>query len=73
MEKEKTVYVGIDVSKGYADFIVLNHEKKIVETNFQLDDNHIGHGLFEKKITEFNSSGIKVVCGLESKIGRAHV
>jgi transposase len=69
MEKEKTVYVGIDVSKGYADFIVLNHEKKIVETNFQLDDNHIGHGLFEKKITEFNSSGIKVVCGLESTGG----
>ncbi|MCZ2247187.1 MAG: IS110 family transposase [Bacteroidia bacterium] len=69
MGKEKTVYIGIDVSKGYADFIVLNQEKKVVESNFQLDDNHIGHSVLHEKITSLNSSGFKVVCGLESTGG----
>jgi len=69
MGKEKTVYVGIDVSKGYADFILLDSEKKIIESNFQLDDNHVGHSLLQKKITALNSTGIKVVCGLESTGG----
>lgn len=69
MEKEKTIYAGIDVSKGYADFILLDQEKKIIETNFQLDDNYIGHDLFQKKLTALNAEGFKVVCGLESTGG----
>lgn len=36
-------YLGIDVSKGYADFIMLNENKQIVEQNFQLDDTFEGH------------------------------
>jgi transposase len=36
-------YLGIDVSKGYADFIVLNNQKEIVVENFQLDDTFEGH------------------------------
>lgn len=36
-------YLGIDVSKGYADFTLLDSNKKIVESNFQLDDTFIGH------------------------------
>lgn len=69
MEKEKTIYAGIDVSKGYADFILLDQEKKIIETNFQLDDNYIGHELFQKKLKALNAEGFKVVCGLESTGG----
>jgi hypothetical protein len=33
-------YLGIDVSKGYADFTLLNEQKKELETVFQLDDPH---------------------------------
>ena len=50
------LFMGIDVSKGYADFIILNQHKKITEPNFQLDDTYNGHAelyeliyaLFEK-------------------------
>jgi transposase len=41
-------YFGIDVSKGYADFVMLDANKKIIESNFQLDDTFDGHNqLFE--------------------------
>jgi transposase len=36
-------YLGIDVSKGYADFVILDQHKNIVEKNFQLDDTIEGH------------------------------
>ena len=36
-------YLGCDVSKGYADFIVLDSGKKIIEPVFQLDDTFEGH------------------------------
>ncbi len=36
-------YLGIDASKGYADFVILDHEKLCVEPNFQLDDTFDGH------------------------------
>ena len=36
-------YLGIDVSKGYADFIMINQKKQVVEPNFQLDDTFDGH------------------------------
>ena len=37
------LFMGIDVSKGYADFLIINQDKNIVEPNFQLDDTHNGH------------------------------
>jgi len=40
---QKTYFIGIDVSKGYADFTILDKSKKIVEENFQLDDTFEGH------------------------------
>ena len=41
-------YMGIDVSKGYADFVILDAKKRVVEPNFQLDDTFHGHcKLFE--------------------------
>jgi transposase len=38
-----TYYLGIDVSKGYADFVILDDKKRSVEENFQLDDTFEGH------------------------------
>ena len=46
-------YLGIDVSKGYADFIILNKDKKVVEDNFQLDDTFEGHNQLNKIISGF--------------------
>ena len=44
----KKYFMGIDVSKGYADITVLDSRKRIVEENFQLDDTFEGHNkLFE--------------------------
>lgn len=40
---QQNFYLGIDVSKGYADFIILDENKKVVEDNFQLDDTFEGH------------------------------
>ena len=41
-------YMGIDVSKGYADFVILDAKKDVVEPNFQLDDTFGSHcKLFE--------------------------
>lgn len=40
--------MGIDVSKGYADFVILDAKKNVVEPNFQLDDTFRSHcKLFE--------------------------
>ncbi len=36
-------YMGIDVSKGYADLTILNQQKEVIEENFQLDDTFEGH------------------------------
>ena len=40
--------MGIDVSKGYADFLLLDQNKKVIEETFQLQDNGTGR----KKLTE---------------------
>ena len=36
-------YLGVDVSKGYADFVMLDDKKQPIEENFQLDDTFDGH------------------------------
>jgi len=37
------LYLGGDVSKGYADWVILSEMKQIVLENFQLDDTYAGH------------------------------
>jgi transposase len=49
----QTFYLGIDVSKGYADFIILNSEKKVVVENFQLDDTFEGHCFLYELLSRF--------------------
>ena len=39
----ESYYMGIDVSKGYADFVILDAKKDVVEPNFQLDDTFGSH------------------------------
>lgn len=36
-------YLGIDVSKGYADFVLLSEDLEKMEETFQLDDTRSGH------------------------------
>jgi transposase len=36
-------FLGCDVSKGYADFIILDADRKVVEQPFRLDDTASGH------------------------------
>ena len=47
-------YLGIDVSKGYADFIMLDSKKQVVEPNFQLDDTFDGHSQLYKFLDQFH-------------------
>ena len=49
----QTFYLGIDVSKGYADFIILNSQKKVVVENFQLDDTFEGHCFLYELLSHF--------------------
>ncbi len=52
----KDFYLGIDVSKGCADFIILNHVGLVAQSCFQLDDTAQGHALLFEKLTGFFSS-----------------
>lgn len=64
-------YLGIDVSKGYADFVLLSETLEKQEETFQLDDTQQGHehlrlwleGLFKLH------PGLQLDCGLESTGG----
>ena len=46
-------YLAADVSKGYADFIILDNKKRVMEDNFRLDDTCEGHIALDKVITEY--------------------
>lgn len=39
----KIGYLGIDVSKGYSDFMLVSSNKEVLEDAFQLNDNQQGH------------------------------
>jgi len=46
-------YVGIDVSKGYADFMIINARKQPVVQGFQLDDTFEGHQCLYNILSRF--------------------
>lgn len=52
-QKMKSFYLGIDVSKGYADFVILNQMKQSMAKNFQLDDTFEGHNRLYEIIRKF--------------------
>lgn len=67
----KNYYLGIDVSKGYGDFLLIDQKKKTIENSFQLDDNFTGHQQLCSILTQFfiaHEDSI-VFSGLESTGG----
>jgi len=69
--KLEQYYLGIDASKGYADFIILDAQKHPVEEGFQLDDTFDGHGCLYRKISAFSKAHPECViyAGMESTGG----
>jgi len=49
-------FLGGDASKGYCNFALLDHKKRIVEEDFQLDDCHEGHQSLYHFLHQFFSS-----------------
>lgn len=67
---DKNLYVGIDVSKGYGDFVVFDDQKRQVEPLFQLDDNSEGHEQLQQILGRYVAQGYTTIyCGLESTGG----
>src|SRR6266542_695310 len=63
-------FLGIDVSKGYADFLLLDPNKKVLEESFQLADNPGGRKQLKELIEKWFSWGIEILyCGVESTGG----
>jgi len=66
--------MGIDVSKGYADFVILSAKKGVVEKNFQLDDTFDGHQIlcsvmdnfFKQHETALLHAGLESTGGYEN-------
>jgi transposase len=49
-------FLGIDASKGYSDFVMLNAKKQPVIENFQLDDTFEGHARLYELLRSFNQN-----------------
>ncbi len=47
-------FLGVDASKGYSDFVMLDGKKQIVIENFQLDDTFEGHSQLYELLHRFN-------------------
>jgi transposase len=64
-------YLGIDASKGYSDFILLDKNKQPLEEGFQLDDTRSGHSRLKGLLQQFIAvHGISLLyCGIESTGG----
>jgi len=64
-------YLGIDVSKGYADFIMLDEKKLTIEQSFQLDDTFVGHNKLYNFLRQFfeNHLDATVCAAVESTGG----
>ena len=67
---ESQGYLGIDVSKGYADFVLLDSDEKIIEKNFRLIDNLQGRKKLLQLIEDWKQLGLTdLYCGVESTGG----
>ena len=67
----QSYYLGIDVSKGYADFIILDSDKKAVENSFQMDDTFDGHCRLYERLNLFfvNHPDSEIFSAVESTGG----
>jgi transposase len=67
---KENAFLGIDVSKGYADFLLLGQDKTVLEEPFQLEDTSSGRSTLEKLVQGWFSNGLKQInCGVESTGG----
>ena len=67
---EKKGFLGIDVSKGYADFLLLGNNSQVMEEGFQLADSKEGHQKLKGLITQWQQQGLEeLYCGVESTGG----
>lgn len=67
---EKICYLGIDVSKGYSDFVLLSGNYEVMEHEFQLPDTTTGRQLLKELIGRWQSAGLETLyCGVESTGG----
>lgn len=64
-------FMGVDASKGYADFTILDLKKETVVPNFQLDDTPAGHKRLNELLVGFSSDrpGSRLFAGIESTGG----
>ena len=64
-------YLGCDVSKGYADFVIINEDKQISLDGFQLDDTSTGHQMLCNILSEFTNKhqGSTIYAAVESTGG----
>jgi transposase len=69
--KDMQGFLGIDASKGYSDFVLLDPDKNVLEPVFQLDDTRSGHQSLKEVLYQFISKhGItELLCGIESTGG----
>jgi transposase len=67
----KLFYLGIDVSKGYADFMIINSKKQPVAKTFQLDDTFEGHRTLYNTLSAFlaKHDDVTLFAGMESTGG----
>jgi len=66
----KQGFLGIDVSKGYADFILMDETKSIIEQSFRLNDTGKDHKQLGELIDKWLASGLETIfCGVESTGG----
>lgn len=67
---ETIAYLGIDVSKGLADFLLVNARKETLEEGFVLDDCTQGRKVLTRLIDSWFAGGIThLYCGVESTGG----
>lgn len=68
---EKTGFLGIDVSKGYADFLLLDEEKQQLGKSYKLYDTAQDHKKLYKQLKlALHKFGLStIICGVESTGG----
>ena len=67
---KKKGFLGIDVSKWYADFLLLNVGNEVLESGFLLANNPEGRAKLKELIAGWQQKGLnELYCGVESTGG----
>lgn len=71
MDTPNSAYLGIDASKGYADFILFNAQQEVLEPVFGLDDHPAGYEALAALLEDWQQKWHldQIYCGLESTGG----